>query len=137
MRTSMTIGQLAKEAGVGVETVRYYQRRGLIDTPKRPFSGRRVYPQETLGTLGFIRRAQLLGFSLEEIKGLLAISDGKSCAKGREFAYSKCEELGYRIKELRRMHRELVALVRKCDANRAAPCPVTEALNGRGESGGL
>jgi MerR family mercuric resistance operon transcriptional regulator len=135
MRKPMTIGQLARDAGVGVETVRYYQRRGLIETPTRPFAGRRLYSHEALVTIAFIRRAQALGFSLEEIKGLLAISDAKSCAEGREHAHAKCEELGDRIKELERMRRRLTAWVKRCDANRrGAPCPFIQALNGRGEA---
>ena len=132
MGRPMTIGRLAKEAGVGVETIRYYQRRGLLDTPGRPLGGRRLYSEETLSSITFIRRAQYLGFSLEEIKALLAISDGQSCADGRKHAQSKFDELGERIRELTRMRRKLKAIVKRCDARkRGAPCPFIQLLNGQ------
>jgi len=131
MRRPMTIGRLAKAAGVGVETIRYYQRRGLLDTPNKPLGGRRHYAEEMLSIIAFIRRAQYLGFSLEEIKSLLAISDGMSCSTGRGHAQAKYEELGERIRELTRMRRKLAAVVKRCDTNkRGAPCPFIQALNG-------
>lgn len=130
MAKPMTIGQLAKSAGVNVETIRYYQRRGLIATPARPLGGRRVYVDLALRQIAFIRRAQMLGFTLEEIRGLLAIADGRRCEEGRAYASAKLEELKARLRELSRMCRELAQLVKRCDANRGGPCPVTVALNG-------
>lgn len=131
MRRPMTIGRLAKAAGVGVETIRYYQRRGLLETPRKPLGGRRLYPEETLSSIEFIRRAQYLGFSLEEIKALLAISNGQSCGEGRKCAQLKYEELGEQIRELTRMRRKLHAVVKRCDANkRGATCPFIQVLNG-------
>lgn len=132
MGRPMTIGRLAEEAGVGVETIRYYQRRGLLETPGRPLGGRRHYSEETLSTIAFIRRAQYLGFSLEEIRALLGISDGQSCGDGRRHALSKIDELDERIRELTRMRRKLKALVKRCDARkRGAPCPFIQQLNGQ------
>ena len=131
MRKPMTIGRLAKAAGVGVETIRYYQRRGLLDTPSKPLGGRRLYADSMLSSIAFIRRAQQLGFSLEEIRSLLAISDGKSCKAGRDFAQSKFEELGERIRELNRMRGQLRDTVKLCDSNkRGAPCPFIRLLSG-------
>lgn len=129
----MTIGQLAAAAGVGVETVRYYQRLGLLATPDRPFGGQRQYFDATLKQIGFIRRAQYLGFTLEEIHAMMAIGDGGRCAEGRSFAQRKLDELALRVAELNRMRRELRILVKRCNANaRGAPCPFIVALNGDG-----
>jgi MerR family mercuric resistance operon transcriptional regulator len=131
MRRPITIGQLAKEAGVGIETIRYYQRRGLLETPRKPPTGRRLYPEAMQSRIAFIRRAQYLGFSLEEIKALLRISDGSDCSAGRAHAQSKYDELGERIRELTRMRRKLHAIVKRCESNkRGAPCAFMQVLNG-------
>ena len=133
MRNAMTIGQLAKVAGVGVETIRYYQRRGLLDTPSPPMGGRRHYDDEVVRQIAFIRRAQLLGFSLDEITRLIAISDGRECAKGRAHAQEKAGELAARIAELQRMMRQLNSLVKRCDARaKGEKCPFIQFLNGEG-----
>jgi MerR family mercuric resistance operon transcriptional regulator len=132
MGRPMTIGQLAEVAGVGVETIRYYQRRGLLDTPGKPPGSRRVYTEATLSNIAFIRRAQYLGFSLEEIKALMSLSDGQDCGGGRKHALAKCEELTARIAELTRMRRRLRTIIKRCDANkRKPPCAFIEALKGR------
>src|SRR3954468_16785809 len=81
MQSGMTIGRLAKAAGMNVETIRYYQRRGLLEEPKKPLGGHRRYPPQAVRQLAFIRRAQQLGFSLEEVKALLAFSDGHHAAE--------------------------------------------------------
>ena len=129
----MTIGQLAKAAGVGVETIRYYQRRGILPTPSKPVGGHRHYPEAVLQHLAFIRRAQQLGFSLEEIVALLAMRDGTRCAEGRAHAARKVVEIEARLQELGRMRRQLKAIVAKCDANkRRAACPLIRALEGEG-----
>src|SRR4051812_41749614 len=79
-----TIGQLARAAGVNVETVRYYQRRQLVAEPRRPLNGIRRYPEESVGRIRFIKRAQELGFTLAEIANLLALEDGRNCSQARE-----------------------------------------------------
>ena len=128
----MTIGELARAAGVSVETVRYYQRRGIIGTPQLPLGGRRQYQPAALRQLHFIRRAQQLGFTLEEIRGLLAIADGRDCEAGRQYAATKYDELGRRVAELNRMRRELRRYTQECEDNRRGqPCPLIDALNGR------
>jgi len=133
MRNAMTIGQLAKVAGVGVETIRYYQRRGLLDTPAPPVGARRHYDDSVVRQIAFIRRAQMLGFSLDEIEALLRISDGRDCAKGRSFASAKAGELAARIAELQRMMRQLNALVKRCDSRaRGERCPFIRFLQGEG-----
>lgn len=125
-----SIGQLAKAAGVNIETVRYYHRRGLIPLPPKRAGGRRSYPDSALRQIAFIRRAQQLGFTLEEIGGLLKISDGKDCNGGRVFAQRKLDELGERVAMLNRMRRDLAELVKQCEANDgSAPCPVIQAFD--------
>ena len=125
-----SIGQLAKSAGVNIETVRYYHRRGLIPLPPKRAGGRRSYPDSALRQIAFIRRAQQLGFTLEEIGALLKISDGKDCNGGRTFAQRKLDELGERVAMLNRMRRDLAELVKQCEANDgSAPCPVIRAFD--------
>src|SRR5687767_602136 len=100
MPKAMTIGQLAKAAGVGVETIRYYQRRGILATPAKPLGGQRHYLESTLKHLAFIRRGQQMGFSLDEIAVLVKLRDGTRCAEGRTHAQRKHDELGERVAEL-------------------------------------
>src|SRR5688572_10317862 len=132
MPKAMTIGQLAKAAGVGVETIRYYQRRGILPTPAKPMGGHRHYSEASLEYLAFIKRGQQMGFSLEEIIELMAMRDGPNCAAGRARAQSKLEELGVRIAELNRMRKQLTKIVGECSANkRKARCPLIRALEGK------
>jgi MerR family mercuric resistance operon transcriptional regulator len=107
----MTIGRLALAAGINVETIRYYQRRGLIDEPRKPLGGHRRYPAEMVKTLAFIRRAQQLGFSLEEVKTLLALARGSNARATRELAEKKLEVLETRVAHLNKMRRQLARLI--------------------------
>ncbi len=123
-----TIGQLAQEAGVNVETVRYYQRRMLIDTPIKPNQGFRVYPIKTLNRIEFIKRAQELGFSLAEIEQLLTLSEG-NCAVMEGLARYKLEKIKRKIADLHRMQAVLSELVEACEANQdPQTCPIVESL---------
>lgn len=128
MHSGMTIGRLAKAAGMNVETIRYYQRRGLIDEPRKPLGGHRRYPPQAVRQLAFIRRAQQLGFSLEEVKGLLALADGKHAAQTREIAERKLEVLDSRAAELDKMRRGLAQLVEASRRARGASDPLVAAL---------
>jgi MerR family mercuric resistance operon transcriptional regulator len=110
----MTIGQVAKAAGVNVETVRYYQRRGLIGEPTKPPGGHRRYTETVVGQIGFIRGAQQLGFSLEEVKGLIRLSEGKDSRKVQLLAEGKFTILGARIAQLNTMRRKLKRLIDAC-----------------------
>jgi MerR family mercuric resistance operon transcriptional regulator len=133
----MTIGQLAEAAGVNVETVRYYQRRGLMPTPIRPLGGQRRYPAEALRQINFIRRAQDLGFTLEEITTLLAVALRGDWREARAFADRKKEELASRVAQLNRMRRQLRSLVRRCDERRGRePSPLVSYLYGEDEAPG-
>lgn len=114
MQAEMTIGQLAKAAGVNVETIRYYQRRGLIAAPRRPLGGHRRYPAALLERLGFIRRAQQFAFSLEEIKLLLRLADDGDFRECRAMAEKKYAVIASRIAELARIRRRLGRIVEQC-----------------------
>ena len=129
--TSLTIGALAKEAGVGVETVRFYERRGLVRRPAKPIAGFRSYPKEAVARIRFIRNAQWLGFSLQEIKDLLAlrVGAGTSCAAVRSRAAAKAADVENRLAELDRIRLALRELVSACPGRGAvAYCTIMEAL---------
>lgn len=129
MRDGLTIGILAKHGGVNVETIRYYQRRGLLQEPMKPSGGFRRYPQEALKRVLFIKRAQSLGFTLEEILGLLALDERKACLETRGIAAHKLELIEQKITDLSKMRKSLARLVRSCDASSSgAPCPIIHLL---------
>lgn len=123
-----TIGQLAKAADVGIETVRYYQRRGLVRVLPKPRQGYRTYTPETVDRLRFIKRAQELGFTLVEIKNLLSLGDGH-CRETRAMAERKRSLIQGRIRDLRAMERVLGTLVQACEKHGDIPgCPIIETL---------
>jgi MerR family transcriptional regulator, mercuric resistance operon regulatory protein len=131
MSPDLTIGKVARAAGVSVETVRYYQRSGLVPEPPRPAGGVRRYSDEIVARLRFIRRAQELGFTLAEIRRLLALGDPQSCGKARSLAAAKLALVGARIADLERMRAALESLVVRCDAARGkVACPIIETLAG-------
>ena len=129
---TLTIGSLAKEAGVNVETVRYYERRGLILQPDKPSSGYRHYSREEVSRIQFIKHAQDLGFTLKEITELLSlrVSPKTSCEEVKEQAITKIQDIQEKIQTLQSMKRTLEGLVRSCE-NRAptSECPILETLN--------
>lgn len=132
MREGMTIGRLAKAAGVNVETIRYYQRRGLIDEPAKPPGGQRRYDSRAVvARLGFIRRAQQLGFSLEEVKTLIRLAAGAGRgAEARALCERKYAELGRRIEQLNAMRRSLrLHIARSARAKPGERCPILAALS--------
>ncbi|HIJ23395.1 MAG: MerR family transcriptional regulator [Gammaproteobacteria bacterium] len=111
-----TIGQVAKLSNCHVETIRYYQREGLIQEPPRPQGGGyRTYPQEVIQQLLFIRRAKKLGFSLAEIRTLLEIDGRDACSAANTFAQEKMDELEHKIEDLHWMRDKLSSIVNQCD----------------------
>lgn len=124
----MTIGALAKAGGVNVETVRYYQRRGLLTEPARPAGSVRRYGPETADRLAFIRRAQDLGFTLQEVKVLLGLAETPNCRGARSLAAGKLVLVEKRIRDLDRMRGALRALIRQCDAGGMRSCPIIRSL---------
>ena len=129
---SLTIGALAKKARVGVETVRFYERRGLVRRPARPRAGYRAYPEEAIGRIRFIRNAQALGFTLHEVKELLAlrVTAGTSCAAVRSRASAKVSDVKRRLTDLERIRMALEKLISVCPGRGAlADCTILEALD--------
>ena len=127
----LRIGELAKRAHVGVETVRYYERQGLLDEPERKLSGYRQYSEETVQVLSFIRRAKELGFTLKEIKSLLTLRMDVSTPRTeiRQQAHKKIAEIQSKIVDLQRMRDGLQSLVDKCHGNGSiVGCPILNAL---------
>ncbi len=131
-RTSVTIGAIAERSSVGVETIRFYERQGLLPTPARSASGYRVYPEDAVERVRFIRRAKDLGFTLEEIGELLAlkVSHGKSCRSVRDRALAKVTDIDRKMGDLRRMRRALSALVERCSGDEGIDdCTILDALS--------
>jgi len=120
---SLSIGKLATAGGVGVETIRFYQRRGLLETPARG-DGMRRYGSDDVRRLRFIRQAQAAGFTLEEIKELLDLDASDDRARVRELAKSRVKALDSKISELERARNALRKLARECGSGAAGPCPI-------------
>ncbi len=132
----LTIGQTAKAAQVGVETIRFYEREGLIPAPQRTANGYRQYPRETIARVGFIRRAKALGFSLDEIRQLLDLAQpGGDRARVKAIAADKLAEVDRRLTELERMRTALADLHDQCSGEGpVAGCPIIETLQGEPSS---
>lgn len=128
--TGVTIAGLAREGGVGVETIRYYQRRGLLKMPVRGgrTGGVRRYGEEDIRRLRFIRSAQAAGFSLEEIAELLALDASEDRARARALAKERILALNAKIAELEAARNSLQRLARACDAGAVGPCPIIAAF---------
>ncbi len=131
---SMGIGALAKHAGVGIDTVRYYERNGLLTPRLRLASGYRRYGDIEIARLRFIRRAKGLGFTLKEIKQLLALSALRDVGRVKRSAQTKLLDMRARIAGLERMRDGLAKLIAECPGHgRAADCPILRALSGEDE----
>ena len=128
----LTIGEVAKRAGVHVETLRYYERRGLIEEPPRTSSNYRMYPPESVRRVRFIKRAQELGFSLKEIAGLLSLRAAPKahCGGVRRRAEAKLDDIDEKMRDLRRMKKALSGLVVQCSGlGPISECPILEAID--------
>ncbi len=139
--TSMTIGKAARKAGVGVETIRFYERRGLIrQPPKTQGAGFRVYPDEAVERVRFIRQAQEIGFSLREIHDLLSLRADPATDAGdvRERAEAKLDQVNEKIAQLTRIRVALEGLIATCPGRGGAlrACSILEALVGAGDGRG-
>jgi MerR family mercuric resistance operon transcriptional regulator len=122
-KVPLTIARLGAAAGVGVETVRYYQRRGLLPVPANG-GGVRRYDEEDVRRLRFIRRAQAAGFTLEEIKELLDLDASEDRSRARELANARVKALDVRIADLQRARDALRRLAKECGSGSAGPCPI-------------
>ena len=129
----LTIGQLAGRAGVGVETVRFYERKGLLKQPDRRDSGYRMFDDAAVRRLRFIRRAKELGFTLQEIKDLLdvRVDATATCAEVKDRAEAKIADIADKIKTLEQMKKALVKLTRTCrGVGPTSDCPILDAMDG-------
>lgn len=124
----MTIGKLAKQSEVTVETIRHYQRIGLLNEPAKAQSSYRHYPPDAIGRIRFIKRAQQAGFTLKEIATLLSL-DGAHCADVRQLAEQKCQQIDQQIKNLTALRQVLETLVNDCQQTAsAARCAILDAF---------
>jgi MerR family mercuric resistance operon transcriptional regulator len=127
----LTIGQVAQRAGIGIETVRFYEREGLLEEPARRDSGYRQYEDDVVARLRFIKRAKELGFSLKEIKELLAlrVDPNTTCAEVRSKAQAKIADIEEKIQTLQRMKKALVKVTKQCSGRGpTSECPILEAM---------
>ena len=126
----LTIGKVAHEANVNVETIRYYQRIGLLAEPAKPMYGFRYYPLETIERIRFIKRAQQLGFSLKDIEDLLALGDGH-CDDVEKIAEQKYNQILVQIRDLTRLKKVLGTLIKDCQANKPGSncCPIVKTIS--------
>lgn len=127
---NLTIGAFAKAAGVNVETIRYYQRKGLLLEPDRPYGSIRRYGQADVARVKFVKSAQRLGFSLDEILQLLKLEDGTHCSEAAELAALRLADVRARLADLTRMEEALSKLVSECKAHRGnVSCPLIAAIH--------
>jgi len=128
-KTGATIGALAETAGVNVETIRFYQRKGLMPEPEKPYGSIRRYGAAELARVRFIKSAQRLGFSLEEIGELLKLDDGARCSEARQLAEQKLVDVRQKLSDLQRIESVLAGLVARCSAVRGrVNCPLIASL---------
>jgi MerR family mercuric resistance operon transcriptional regulator len=127
---ALAIGELSRLTGVNIETIRYYERIGMLPRPARTPSGRRVYGADERRTLSFIRRGRELGFSLPEVRALLALGapGDASCAEVRQIATAHLIDVRAKIADLRRLERTLADAVSRCTGDTAPVCPVLDVL---------
>ena len=127
----IAIGGLSKRTGTNIETIRYYERVGLLPTPARSPGGYRLYGSGHLKRLSFIRRARALGFSIDDVRALLALADHRRrpCAEARDLAAAHLEDVRAKIASLKEMERVLRETVRRCASGKSLHCPLIEALD--------
>ena len=127
---SLTIGAFAKAAGVNVETIRFYQLKGLLPTPDRPYGSIRRYSGADVARVKFVKAAQRLGFNLDEIGQLLKLEDGTHCSEAAELAALRLADVRARLADLTRMEAALSKLVSECNAHQGnVSCPLIAALH--------
>ena len=129
-KTKLSRGTLAKHSGVNSETIRYYEKIGLMPDPMRSSGGHRIYEQPHLKRLSFIRRTRELGFTLEEVRGLLGLVDGGdyTCAEVRNRTTSHLDDVAQKIRDLQKMQRTLKLMASKCDGGLVPDCPIVDML---------
>ena len=129
-RHGFGIGRLSRETGCNIETIRYYEKAGLLPAPPRTPGGHRLYADEHMRRLGFIRRSRELGFSLDDIRALLGLADGENpnCGKVREITLHHLQGVREKISDLGRLERTLTTISAACEGGVAPDCPIIDAL---------
>jgi len=128
--SAFTIGALSKRTGVNIETIRFYERVGILPRPPRSAGGHRIYGQDQLMRLGFVRRSRELVFSLDDVRGLLRLVDGGryTCAEVKAITLDHLADIHRKIADLRRLEETLVKVAGRCRGGKVPDCPVIEAL---------
>ena len=128
--TPFTIGSLSRDTGCNIETIRYYERIGLMPKPPRSKGGHRLYEKDHLKQLSFIRRTRDLGFTLEEVRGLLRMIDGHdyTCDEVKVLTLNHLQEVQQKIADLRRLERVLKTMAAECEGGNVPDCPIIDAL---------
>ena len=125
----VTVSAFGAAAGVSVETIRFYQRKGLLPRPKRSYGSVRRYGPADVARVRFVKSAQALGFTLEQVASLLSLEDGNNCGNARSVAEQKLDEVRGKLRDLQRMETALEGLVNACSASRGSvACPLIAAL---------
>jgi MerR family mercuric resistance operon transcriptional regulator len=130
MESGLSIGSLSKQSGVNIETIRYYEKIGIMPKPPRTGGGFRAYTPEHAKRLHFVRRGRELGFSLDELRGLLRLVDGHAytCAEVHALTVARLNDIRQKIADLRRLERVMTAMVAQCTDDQVPECPVIDAL---------
>jgi|TARA_B100000315_G_scaffold234986_1_gene249480 MerR family mercuric resistance operon transcriptional regulator len=130
----LTIGVLSKETGCKIETIRYYERIGVMPDPPRTAGGHRIYTTEHLKRLGFVRRSRELGFTLDEVRVLLSLADGgeDSCEKVRQLTLDHADQIVRRMTDLKKMEVILRDMAARCNSDVVPDCPIIDALSAGG-----
>ena len=131
--TGFPIGELSRQTGVHIETIRYYERIGFVPPPPRGADGRRAFDAEDVKRLCFIKRSRDMGFSQDEVRALLRLADGgaKSCGEVRALAETHLKDIRAKIRDLKKMEAILAVTVSKCTGEGAPACPVLDALSAK------
>ena len=126
----LSIGALSKQSGVNIETIRYYERIGVMPAPARSAAGYRIYGSDHVKRLSFVRRGRELGFSLDELRGLLRLVDGHAytCAEVRTMTLEHVAEIRRKIADLRRLQRVMADMAARCTGKRVPECPIIDAM---------
>lgn len=129
-KDGLPIGELSKQSSVNIETIRYYEKIGVMPAPRRNANGYRVYSADHLRRLNFVRRSRQLGFSLDEIRGLLRLVDGDAytCAQVRELTLDHLVEIRRKITDLKRLKRGMEEMAAQCSGERTPECAIIDAL---------
>lgn len=127
----LTIGALSERTRVNIETIRYYERIGLLPAPRRSEGRRRLYDDELAQRLQFVRRSRELGFSIQDIRALLSLADqGRlACADAKDIALNHLAEIRGKIADLKKLERALAGMAKACDGNELRTCPILETLS--------